>query len=46
MNSALLTVDDFSSKNTPAMVDYLTVSCLLTIFWKTEWFLTSRGFCD
>ena len=23
MNSALLTIDDFSSKNTPAMVDYL-----------------------
>ena len=44
MNSALLTIDDFSSKNTPAMVDYLTVSCLLNICWKTDWFLMSRKF--
>ncbi len=33
MNSALLTIDDFSSKNTPAIVDYLNEKGIKTIFF-------------
>lgn len=35
MNSALLTIDDFSSKNTPAMVDYLKGKGIKVIFFAT-----------
>ena len=35
MNSALLTIDDFSSKNTPAMVDYLKEKNIKVIFFAT-----------
>lgn len=35
MNSALLTIDDFSSKNTPAMVDYLKEKGIKAIFFAT-----------
>ena len=35
MNSALLTIDDFSSKNTPAMVDYLKEKNIKAIFFAT-----------
>ncbi len=33
MNSALLTIDDFSSKNTPAIVDYLNKKGIKPIFF-------------
>lgn len=33
MNSALLTIDDFSSKNTPAIVDYLKEKGIKVIFF-------------
>ena len=33
MNTALLTIDDFSSKNTPAMVDYLKEKGIKVIFF-------------
>lgn len=33
MNSALLTIDDFSSKNTPAVVDYLKEKGIKVIFF-------------
>lgn len=33
MNSAILTIDDFSSKNTPAMVDYLKEKGIRVIFF-------------
>ena len=33
MNTALLTIDDFSSKNTPAMVDYLNEKGIKAIFF-------------
>ena len=33
MNTALLTIDDFSSKNTPAMVDYLKEKGIQVIFF-------------
>lgn len=33
MNSALLTIDDFSSKNTPAIVDYLNEKGIKVIFF-------------
>ncbi|MCM1236234.1 MAG: polysaccharide deacetylase family protein [Ruminococcus flavefaciens] len=35
MNSALLTIDDFSSKNTPAIVDYLNEKGIKVIFFAT-----------
>ncbi len=35
MNSGLLTIDDFSSKNTPAMVDYLKKKNIKAIFFAT-----------
>ena len=35
MNSALLTIDDFSSKNTPAMVNYLKEKNIKVIFFAT-----------
>lgn len=35
MNSALLTIDDFSSKNTPAIVDYLKENGIKAIFFAT-----------
>uniref|UniRef100_UPI00405711C0 polysaccharide deacetylase family protein n=1 Tax=Acetatifactor sp. TaxID=1872090 RepID=UPI00405711C0 len=35
MNSALLTIDDFSSKNTPAIVDYLKEKGIKAIFFAT-----------
>ena len=35
MNTALLTIDDFSSKNTPAMVDYLKEKGIRPIFFAT-----------
>ncbi len=35
MNSGLLTIDDFSSKNTPAMVDYLKEKNIKVIFFAT-----------
>ena len=35
MNTALLTIDDFSSKNTPAMVDYLKEKRIQAIFFAT-----------
>ncbi len=35
MNSALLTIDDFSSRNTPAMVDYLNEKNIKAIFFAT-----------
>lgn len=35
MNSALLTIDDFSSKNTPAIVDYLNEKGIRVIFFAT-----------
>lgn len=42
MNTALLTIDDFSSKNTPAIVDYLKEKGIKIIFFaegrKVEWF--------
>ena len=33
MNTALLTIDDFSSKNTPAIVDYLKEKKIKVIFF-------------
>ena len=33
MNTALLTIDDFSSKNTPAIVDYLKEKGIKIIFF-------------
>ena len=35
MNTALLTIDDFSSKNTPAIVDYLKEKGIKIIFFAT-----------
>lgn len=35
MNSALLTIDDFSSKNTPEIVDYLNEKGIKAIFFAT-----------
>jgi len=35
MNTALLTIDDFSSANTPAMVDYLVEKGIRPIFFAT-----------
>ncbi len=35
MNSALLTIDDFSSKNTPAIVEYLKEKGIKAIFFAT-----------
>ncbi len=35
MNSAILTIDDFSSKNTPAIVDYLKEKGIRPIFFAT-----------
>lgn len=35
MNSAILTIDDFSSKNTPAMVDYFKDKGIKAIFFAT-----------
>ena len=35
MNRALLTIDDFSSKNTPAIVDYLKEKKIKVIFFAT-----------
>lgn len=35
MNSALLTIDDFSTKNTPAIVDYLKEKKINAIFFAT-----------
>lgn len=35
MNTALLTIDDFSSKNTPAIVDYLNEKGIKPIFFAT-----------
>ena len=35
MNTAILTIDDFSSKNTPAMVDYLKEKGIRPIFFAT-----------
>ena len=35
MNTALLTIDDFASKNTPAMVDYLNEKGITVIFFAT-----------
>ena len=35
MNRALLTIDDFSSKNTPAIVDYLKEKGIKVIFFAT-----------
>lgn len=35
MNTALLTIDDFSSKNTPAIVDYLKEKGIVPIFFAT-----------
>lgn len=35
MNTALLTIDDFSSRNTPAMVDYLCKKNIKAIFFAT-----------
>lgn len=35
MNSAILTIDDFSSANTPAMVDYLKEKQITAIFFAT-----------
>lgn len=35
MNSAVLTIDDFSSKNTPAIVDYLNEKGIQAIFFAT-----------
>lgn len=35
MNSALLTIDDFSSKNTPAIVNYLKEKGIKAIFFAT-----------
>lgn len=35
MNSAILTIDDFSSANTPAMVDYLKEKNIKAIFFAT-----------
>lgn len=34
MNCALLTIDDFSSKNTLAMVDYLNEKRIKAIFFR------------
>ena len=42
MNTAILTIDDFSSKNTPAIVDYLKEKGIKIIFFaegrKVEWY--------
>ena len=35
MNTALLTIDDFSAKNTPAIVDYLNEKGIKAIFFAT-----------
>lgn len=35
MNSALLTIDDIASKNTPAIVDYLNEKRIKAIFFAT-----------
>lgn len=35
MNSGLLTIDDFPSKNTPAIVDYLKEKNIKVIFFAT-----------
>ena len=35
MNSALLTIDDIASKNTPAIVDYLKEKGIKPIFFAT-----------
>ena len=35
MNTALLTIDDFASKNTPAMVDYFKKKGIKPIFFAT-----------
>ena len=35
MNTVLLTIDDFSSKNTPAMVDYFREKGITVLFFAT-----------